>query len=70
MTERVLSEEKCREAEEKLKDLCKKFELVSIPTDAILEIREDEASLIRITLGESPDTDHRLYFTHWREGCE
>lgn len=67
MTERTLTKKQVLQSKKKLKKMCKQYELVSIPTDAIVEIWEDESSLIRITLGESPDTDYRLYFTHWRE---
>lgn len=49
--------------DKQFEELLKKYELVSIPTDAIVDMWEDELGLIRMTVGASPKTDQRLVFS-------
>lgn len=43
--------------------LLKQYELISIPTDAVHDMWEDDLGLIRMTIGASPKTDQRLVFS-------
>ena len=49
--------------DKQFEELSMKYELVSIPTDAIVDMWEDEIGLIRMTVGASPKTDQRLVFS-------
>lgn len=49
--------------DEEYEKLLKEYEAVTIPSDAIQEMYEDDYGLIRLAVGISPKTDIRLQFS-------
>lgn len=49
--------------DEEYEKLLKEYEAVTIPSDAIQEMYEDDYGLIRLVVGVSPKTDIRLQFS-------